>query len=329
MGSLLFGAALVGLALAPDPWIAMAILALIMPFGIIGGCSMVVPLLIMRWFRTLPARAMLIATLGYSLGGASLPLLAAYLIEAQGWRVSLFVLAGLSIILMFGASLVMRDHPGPDDVETRGDAHQAGASQIAKPASVGALLRSPLFWIVNVSGALIIGTGTAFTVSLPPYAKDQGLSLIEAASLISAMSAAGFAGKLLLAAFGDRFDKILILSGTYLSGALAVAIILVFGGFMAMMVGAILFGFIGGFTTPILNAVIADLFGRESFGTVTGLAQPIQSLSSMAAIRFAGEVYDRTGAYDILFATKIAVGLCAGILMLLIARRHRSAVQAS
>jgi len=323
-GAVFFGGGLVALSFSTNVLLSLAILSLIMPMGIMGACSMTVPLLIVRWFKVLPARAMLISNLGLSLGGATLPLLSAYLIEGHGWRTALMVLGGLSGIAMFAVGVIMRDHPGADDIETAKTEH-ARESIGEEPVSVGALLRSPLFWIVNLCGALVIATGTAFTVSLAPFARDHGLSLVEAASLLSAMSAAGFAGKLILAAIGDRFDKALILAGTYIGGALAVMMIVFSADFASMLAGVAIIGFISGFTTPILNAVIADTFGRESFGTVTGLAQPLQSLASMAAIRFAGEVFDRTGRYDIFLYTKIIIGLIAGAAMIRLTVHMRSA----
>lgn len=319
VGAVCFGCGLIGLALSSELWASAAILALMMPIGVIGGCSMTVPLLIVRWFKALPARAMVIANLGLSIGGAAFPLLAALLIESHGWRISLLALGCLAGLLLFGSAMVMRDHPGEDDRETQHHPQNSQPSATA-PLSVAELLRSPLFWLVNLSGAAVIATGTAFNVSLPPLARDQGLSLVTAASLVSAMSAAGFAGKLILAVIGDRFDKVLILAATYIGVAIGVGCMMLPGGFSTMLGGVILIGLISGFTTPILNAVIADIFGRESFGTVTGLAQPIQSITSMVAIRFAGEVFDRTGNYDVLLVTKIAIGVLAGAIMLHVAR---------
>lgn len=323
IGAAFFGGGLIVLSLSSNLWLCLAVLSIIMPLGIMCACSMTVPLLIVRWFKLLPARAMLISNLGLSIGGAALPLLAAYLIQGYGWRTALLILGALAGVAMFGSAVIMRDHPRANDVEA-GMKETVPERPRDKPVSVRVLLRSPLFWVVNLSGALVIATGTAFTISLAPFARDHGLSLVEAASLVSAMSIAGFAGKLILAVIGDRFDKALILAATYVGGALAVMAIVFADEFSSMLVGVAIIGFIGGFTTPILNAVIADIFGRESFGTVTGLAQPLQSVASMAAIRLAGEVYDRTGRYDIFLFAKIAIGLIAGAAMVRAARQIRS-----
>jgi len=67
---------------------------------------------------------------------------------------------------------------------------------------------------------------------------------------------------------------------------------------------------------PIFYALLADRFGMASFGTVRGLMAFLLAAASAAAVRLAGEVYDRLGSYDAAFYAFIVLGMGAVALML-------------
>ena len=328
MGSaVVFGLGLAGLALSPYLWFDVAILLLVLPFGMMAACSLAIPVLIVRWFSIHTARAMVIAQMGFSLGSAVFAPLTAVLIEGHGWRIALLVVGvGAGSILLLVA-LVMRDRPGPHDIEPGSGKMQAnGAEPLPGPSApdwtVPQLLRNAQFWIINLSGAVVLASSTAFSISLAPLARGEGLTLTQAATLISAMSTSGMIGMCILALIGDRVHKTLLLVGIYLGGAAATVLLVFTEHYVFMLAAVVPLGLIGGMTSSILNAVVADFFGRGSFGTVTGLAQPIQSLSTMLAVRYAGEVFDRTGGYDLLLVTIIAVKALAGIAMVFTLHRR-------
>jgi cyanate permease len=63
--------------------------------------------------------------------------------------------------------------------------------------------------------------------------------------------------------------------------------------------------------------LIADAFGSASFGTTQGVILLGMTLLSAVAIRFAGEVYDRTGSYAVVleFFATLSVIAVIGVLM--------------
>lgn len=56
---------------------------------------------------------------------------------------------------------------------------------------------------------------------------------------------------------------------------------------------------------------MAWLFGARSYGTVMGLMAIIMQPFAVVAMRFIGEVYDRTGSYVPAFAVFIVLALIA------------------
>ncbi|HKX80333.1 MAG TPA: MFS transporter [Novosphingobium sp.] len=322
VGACLFSLSLVGLALSPLLPLDVAILLLPLPFAMMAACSLAIPVLIVRWFSIQTARAMVIAQMGFSLGSAVSAPLTALLIEGHGWRMALLVIGIVVGAILACVALVMRDRPGAGDIEpgSQWGGKNAADGTLDPPApawTVRELLGNAQFWIINLSGALVLATSTAFSISLAPFARGEGLSLTQAAMLISAMSTSGIVGKFVLAVIGDRVSKIMLLVGIYLGGAVATAFVVVADDYAMLLVSVAPLGLVAGMTSALLNAVVADHFGRASFGTVTGLAQPIQAISTMVAMRFAGEVFDRTGGYELLLFAIIAVKSAAGLAMIL------------
>ena len=135
--------------------------------------------------------------------------------------------------------------------------------------------------------------------------------MMQAASLISVMSACGLAGKLVLVVIADRLDRVLLLTIAFLAGAAANAAMILGDDYGLLLAAAGALGFINSAMPPTFNALLADRFGAASFGAAAGLAQPIQAGFSILAVRYAGEVYDRTGVYDALFLTFVIVQIVA------------------
>lgn len=145
-------------------------------------------------------------------------------------------------------------------------------------------------------------------------AVDAGLGTVQAASLISAFSTGLLGGILLVAYIGDRVNRVVLLSGMYaLLGAMITAL-LISQSFLLLLAVCAGLG-LSGSTTPVYQALIADRFGPASFGTVRGLMVPIMALMAAVGMRFSGEIFDRTGGYDLMLYIFIVVQLCASMLI--------------
>jgi MFS family permease len=124
------------------------------------------------------------------------------------------------------------------------------------------------------------------------------------------------AGKLLLAVVADRIDRVSLLIAIFLVIAALNVALVASASYIPLVVSAAILGLVLGALTPVFYALLADQFGVASFGTVRGLAAPIVAIASAIAVRFAGEVFDRTGNYDVMFYAFIAIQLIAAAFML-------------
>ena len=84
---------------------------------------------------------------------------------------------------------------------------------------------------------------------------------------------------------------------------------------LALLCAAALMGVTSGTIPPIYQALVPDRFGLASFGTVRGMIVPITAGTGAVAVRFIGEVFDRTGGYDIGFMVFVAADLLAAALI--------------
>lgn len=316
--AILFGGCLVTLGLSHSLLLSAFVFALPLAIALQGTGLLTVTVLIARWFQVQRGRAMALAALGMSFGGMAVAPAVGLLIHLEGWRMALIISGCAVAVIMLAAALVVRDRPGPDDVESRKSAASAapGApSAIGAPAKMGEILAQGPFWTIALGAALALAASQAISVSIVPLALDADLTLVQGTGLVSAMAVGGIVAKLVLGVVADRIDRISLLTAIFvLEGAICFALLLS-SSLMALMVTAVVLGLIVGGLTPVFYALLADRFGPASFGTVRGLMAPITAIVAAIAVRFAGEVYDRTGDYDVMFYTFIATQAVATIFM--------------
>ena len=318
LSALGLGACLVGLGLSHSLWIDMAILLVPLPIVVQGAGNMTMPVLIARWFEARRGRAMALGMMGLAFGAAILPPIVGFLIERQGWRIALIISGCLSALILTVLFLFVRDRPGPGEMTDVAAARPWLADAPPAPAhvyTIGELLRTPRFWLIAISSALALSVTQGVQVSLVPLALDNGFDMVAAASLISAAGAGSFGGKLLLALFADRINREVLLAGLYAMLALLACVPLLTRDYPVLLVMAFGFGVCGA-AMAVFYALLADRFGTASFGTAQGLSMPFIALIGAASIRFAGEVYDKTGHYDLMFYAYCGVMLVAAAMIL-------------
>ena len=319
LGSLVFLAGFVILSRSHALWPSVAVLALLLPFAFQSTGSLTAPLLIVRWFKAQRGRAMAISQLGLSLGGVLLPPVVATLIERHGWRDALLTMGVTGGALLLLIAIMIRERPRPGEAEPGGAVSAADQAERTSPEGarlkVGQILGAPQFWTINLSCGLVAAMSTALLITLAPLARARGFSMMQAASLVSLMSGFSIASMLLLAVIADRIDRIVLLCVLFVLGA-AVNVQLAFSHtYILLALAAGTLGLMQGATVPMQYALLADRFGATSYGVVTGLAAPVVAGLGMVAMRFSGEVLDRTGGYDAVFMTFVGLQLVAAGLL--------------
>jgi MFS family permease len=325
--ALLLAVGFVVLGLSRSIWLSALVLGVLMPLGVLGAGTLTMTVFLARWFTAHRGRALTIASLGLNLASVVVPPVVGMLIESHGWRTALLIVGVAVGVLLGGLGLLLRERPGPGEHEAGGrPAHEAAPTDQGA-APVAAILRMPQFWSLGLSVAAAIAVIQTFMITLVPLGRENGLSLMKAASLMPALGGGALAATFFIAALADKVDRILMLAGFMIVGALVNVALPFAQDYTVLMVLAALMGVINAGLTPLFYALLADRFGLASFGTVRGLALPLTSAFGMVAVRGAGEVFDATGSYDALFHAFVILQIVAAGLMF--ATRYTRPVAAS
>lgn len=312
------GGALVAMSIGDALWPKAVLLFFPISFGFSGAGSVASYVLVSRWFKVHRGRAMAIVAFGQSGGSVVFAPVVGLLVASVGWRDGLFyqgLFVGIALLLI-AWGMVDRPLPGESEPVGRAVAEPLPVSIETEtahgPLPLRQILASPIFWVLAVIVALTLSVVQATIVSLVPLANGRGISLVQASTLLSLVGISGIAGKFVLAIIADRVNRLLLVS-------LAVAVIMCFTlslsvelGYSGLAVSCLLAGLaIAGFW-PIYSALIADIFGSDSLGSVEGMVAPIISLASAGAVYIAGVTFDMNGDYRLtflIFSAALAVAL--------------------
>ena len=284
---LAYAAVAVGMALNESPWILMLLI-----FGLrFCGQGMISHAGITamgRWFRAHRARAVAIAGLGYALGEALLPRIAAELVPLIGWRqvwigVAL-VLAGVYLPLVLWLARAGRTPKGSATGESPG---RDGTHWTRR-----AVLAGGLFWALmpGVIAASFIGTVIFFqmvhisdTLGWDRVTMTAGYPLYAAMAVATALLA-GWAA--------DRFGPDRLLPVFLLPMAAGIALIGPFSGIWAWFAALALMGVTTGIANAMWGAFWAEIYGTRHLGAIKAVASGFMVVGSAIGPGVTGGLID-------------------------------------
>ena len=285
-----------------------------------------------RWFDA--RRGLVVGIFGAATSAGQLlfvPLLMG-LVVAGGWRSAVLVLAGAAALAAVPVWLLMRDDPrdvgttaygasarederapaSPMVAEPMTGAPAVAVRELPRPAGTGMrrAVRTPEFWLLAgsffVCGASSNGLiGTHFV----PHAVEHGVAQVTAASVLAVMGAMNFVGTIASGWLTDRYDPRRLLAVYYAFRGLSLLLLPAADGVTGLLVFAVLFGLDYIATVPPTTALVADVFGRGSVGTVFGWVFCAHQVGAAAAAYAGG--WARTAFGDYTLAFLAAGALCA------------------
>ncbi|MHA7833360.1 MAG: MFS transporter [Algiphilus sp.] len=332
-GAVSFGAGFLLMAAATTPW--MLGLAIFAPVGFatVACGALAANTLTSRWFHRRRGRAMGILAVATSAGGFVVPPLLALLMGDLGWRQALAVHGIGATVVMLGLVLwLIRDRPESVGLHPDGAAEpMAGDPQAAQAAArrwtLKELLGNRNFWLIGVGVGLLFGADQALLSSIVPYGEDAGLSTQQAALLVSCLTISAIAGKLVIGALADRVDKRWLFALVAACHLVFLAVLLIEPGYAGLIVACATVGLAVGGAYPLWMTLLADAFGPASFGSVMGTMSLLVMPLSIFSVRYIGEVFDRTGSYDLAFWTFIGFAVVSALLIAAVGKRPTAPAQ--
>jgi len=309
-GAVLMG---VGLVLCSR---ATTVPGLLASYGVLTGLSFAalgfIPhaAIIPRWFVRRRGLALAVALSGVGFGSFGMAYLAALLIEAFGWRATMFGCGVASWLVIIPVNVLLQQ-PHPQALGL----HPDGAAlpipeHAAKPAQripIGRALKLPAFWLLFVSVTMMGLLSMTMAVHQPRLVVDLGFSLSVSALLFGSLGFMRTAGSLMWGPLSDRIGRatcvwivsILSLAGF---GALLLAGHLPqdYDAFRLPLLWAFTIAFGVGYNgiSPIYATAVAERFGGPSLGTMFGLLDLGFGIGASVGPWIAGKAYDVFASYE-------------------------------
>ena len=310
VGILMTGAGFILLGRINSLWQFYSAFALI-TLGMSLGTWMVVTIAVANWFVALRTRALALTSAGSALGGLLVPVVI-WLIATTDWRTALILIGVGFWVVGIPAAIVMRRRPEDHGLLPDGRADEnseesgvesptdSDGAPVRERAEANLTLRQALatrtFWQM----ALAMGSGQLLmsaTVHQIPAITSFGFSRETAGVVMLAVSLMSLAGRVVSGFTGDWVDKRKVIAA-----ALAMQFVgtLIFANTSTLLhlVGFVACWGIGfGASIPVRYALLADYFGRRSFGSVMGIMMTVSGVFGIIGPVFVGWLYDVRGNY--------------------------------
>jgi MFS family permease len=274
-----------------------------------GSCWTPITATVSKWFVEKRVLALGITTIGIMVGQMLLPPLVALVVVPYGWRFTYVMLSIVVWITVVPAAILLgRNPPQHAEVAYRGEAKSdlvdskvVGLIQPRELLTAEAVRTAP-FWMLMITG-FVTGTGFYFmSTHVVACATDLGVPITSAALILTFLNTGSIAGTLLAwpitTRIGNRFTLLLLLA----LQAFAMFFLAWARSLWAFLALAFLFGFGLGPCPPVRTAMIPQLFGVRSIGTIIGLAAAAFSAGGIVGPVLAGYVFDVSQSYGIAFS---------------------------
>ncbi len=269
-----------------------------------------------RWFIRRRGFASGIGVAGIGVGTLVMPPVAAFLINAVGWRETYLILGVFAAIVGGGLAFLIEDDPRGRGLGPDGDPMPAGPQPIARAkSSMLAAVKSPRF--AGLFIASLLGSFGVFVpfVHLVPYALDHGVPQSAAVLLLGAIGVGSTAGRFFLGGLADRLGRSLSMALMIVGMALAFGVWFFSVNLWSLAVFALLYGLFYGGWVALLPAVVADYFGATNLGGMIGLVSLGIAFGTLIGPSAAGFAFDVSQSYTLpILASVVAYVVAAAIL---------------
>ncbi len=286
---ILLGLACACVAMASNSW-GWALIGVIFALRFFGqGMSSHIAVVAMaRWFVATRGRALSVASLGFSLGEAVLPLLFVALMVVVDWR---FLWVAAAIISLLGIPvlgwLLGKERTPGALAQTNSSLGMKGRHWRRAEA-----LRHPLFWVLVPSVLGQSAFSTAFFFHQVHFAEIKGWSHVELVAFFPLYTGISVAAMMLAGWALDRFGTARLMPYYQLPMVLAFAVFAVASGPFTLFWGLLFLGLSAGANATLPNAFWADFYGTAHIGAIKSLATAVMVFGSAIGPGLTGVMID-------------------------------------
>ncbi|MCJ1227211.1 hypothetical protein MMC12_003866 [Toensbergia leucococca] len=261
-----------------------------------GTCLAYIPAVTVApgWFKERRGLAMGIVLSGTGIGGALWAPLLRALNASVGFRHTLRLTGGVSLVLMAASGWMLKWHP---EIESRNRLEASpGQSRLRPPLVNWHVVRSRMFF-AQAAGAILQAAAYYTPVYfISTYARTLGYSPTAGANFIALSNGTSACGKVLLGYFADRWGRLNVLLLCTLISAIS-TLALWFPSTTAMDKNAtmalfaafvVLYSVTAGAYVSLFPTVLVELFGVQHFASVNGLLYMLRGLGTLTGTPSSG-----------------------------------------
>jgi predicted MFS family arabinose efflux permease len=236
--------------------------------------------------------------------------LAQTLISSAGWQMAL--VGFLALVAVMLPSAFSAGKADKIEIDKSDDLNQ----------SFGAVMQSAFGhsgYVVMAVAFFVCGLQLVFiTTHLPNYLAICGLDPSLGASALALIGLFNVFGSYAFGWLGGRYPKQLLLGGIYIVRSLAIA---AYFALPATSTSTLVFAAVMGTlwlgVVPLVNGLVAQLFGLRFMATLTGIAFFSHQVGSFIGAWGGGLIYEKLGSYDMAWKGAVIIGLLAGSMQML------------
>ena len=249
---------------------------------------------------------------------------------AQTWREGFSLPGHIQPVLIVPVVLLMRRRPediglAPDGAPANpgtASTSSGGPERVAVPPSetswtVREAAKTRTYWFIVATACVGTLASSSVGFSLVPYlVEDAGLSLAAAAGVLS------FGTVLSIANVGwgilsDRFTPRRCLMVTMVGSGALLAYLTMVDSLAEALVFALVWGVFSGAVGSMENMMLAQYYGRDSYGSLLGLFSPFQTAALGLGPSLASLLRTVSGSYGLLYIVMVAAYLASAALLYL------------
>ena len=334
VGGVLYVAGMFLLSSLKQPW------QLYLYFSLILGAAQAlftvnIPTTVAAWFRT---RLGLAVGLQQSFGGMGASIMApvlAFMLATTDWRTVFWIIPGVGGAIIFVLLARFRSDPADLGMRPYGD-NETGPRPVSAVDPVVTKLRSRVFmqhvrrthafWnLITIHHLGCIGHSIVM-VGVVFYATNRGLSLAEAAWIISIYSFCSVGSRFATPILADRWGSKGIMALAYFVQGVTVVLLFWTSEPWQFYLFAVLFGVGFGGEMSAFLVINRQYYGMGPVRTVFGF-QHLGSGLGMALGGLVGSIiFDRFGSYDLAWGVSIAGSMAGAVCILLLEPTARTLI---
>ncbi len=259
------------------------------------------------------------------------------LIDAGGWRTGCLVMATVLVVVVAPLNMLLQRRRPQDlgalpdggtvanaSATTRREVLIVDAQWAATEWTLPRAMRTLRFWCFSMGFFLAMFVWYGVLVHQTKYLIDLGFDSTLAAWALGLVPTFGVGGQITLGYLADRIGREWVWTFActgFLASYVCLLMLPQYPNAALVWAMVVTQGFLGYGVTPAIGAIPADLFQGKQYGRIFGVTAVFGSSGGAVGPWVVGEIFDRTGSYDLGWIVAIAACVLSILLIWVAAPR--------